>query len=420
MRALVLAAVLAPTVAARGAPLQLSFTEAVRRASLRNPDAQVATEEIRRAYAIVEQVRAGSLPTLFAAATMTELDSPRQSIVNPARVITPETQFHVEGVATVPLLPQRWVLWAQAREAATVTRLSAAAVKRNVAIAVGQLYLTLVAQHRVVDAADLAVRNAAAHVAYTKARLDAGNGTVLDNERAAALLAADRTQLVNARYLIVRLLEQLGILVGEDAPIEVTLPIAFPQLPADAEIALSDALRLRADLRLSKELVTQATRVRKQSWADYVPWATASFNPFYQTPATQTFPTLGWQLTVTLGFDVYDGGLRYGLLKERRALEREAHIRLDAELRLVRADVRTAAAELASARAAAEAARESARLWADALRLSFISYRAGLSTNIEVIDAQTQALNADVQLALAENAERQAELDLLLASGRFP
>jgi hypothetical protein len=51
---------------------------------------------------------------------------------------------------------------------------------------------------------------------YTKARLDAGHGTLLDNEGAAALLAGDRTQLANARFGVVRLQEQLGILIGED------------------------------------------------------------------------------------------------------------------------------------------------------------------------------------------------------------
>jgi outer membrane protein len=123
---------------------------------------------------------------------------------------------------------------------------------------------------------------------------------------------------------------------------------------------------------------------------------------------------------VTLGIPIYDGGLRYGFLKERRALEREAGIRLDAQLRLVSADVRTALVELERARAALGSAREAARTSADVVRLTTVSYRAGLSTNIEVIDAQLASLNADVAAALAENDERQARLDLLLATGHFP
>jgi outer membrane protein TolC len=218
----------------------------------------------------------------------------------------------------------------------------------------------------------------------------------------------------------VRLQEQLGILIAESGPVDVVEDVRFGALPANPTSALDDAQRLRSDLRLSRESLVAATRVRRESWADYVPWIDANYQFFYQTPPTQTLPTTGWQLTLTLGFTIYDGGLRYGLLKERRALEREARIRVDNELRLVSADVRTAESELAHARVALATAREAARLSADTLRLTIVAYRAGLSTNIEVIDAQTTALNADVSAALAENSERQGELDLLLASGRFP
>jgi len=415
-----LVAVVTAVRAQQPAPPRLSFAEAIRRAFVRNPDALVAVEEIARAKAIVEEVRATSLPTLAASAAFTQLDAPRRSEVNPSVVILPQTQFNATGAATLSLSPQRWVLWAQARENLKLARLDAAQVRRLLAIAVGQTYLALLAQHQVVDADDNGVRNAAAHVEYTHARLVAGNGTVLDYERANALFHTDRTQLENARFGLTRLQEQLGILIGENGPVDVTEALQLPPLPADFTVALGDAQRLRSDLRLSRETLVAATQVRRDSWADYVPWAAASFDLFYQTPPTQTLPRTGWQLTVTLGFSIYDGGLRYGLLKERRAREHEARIRLDGQLRLVDADVRTATVELERARSALVSAREAARLWADTLRLTIVSYRAGLSTNIEVIDAQLAALNADIAAALAENNERQAELDLLLASGRFP
>lgn len=401
-------------------PIKLSFSESIRRALVRNPDALIAIQEIVRARAIVEQVRAASLPTLTAAATYLQLDHPRISAVNPGVILEPATEFNASGRADLQLNPQRWVLWAQAHENVVVAQLSAANVRRLLATTVGQTYLALLAQHQVIDADALGVQNAAAHVDYTHARLVAGNGTQLDYQRASALYQSDRTLLENARFMLVRLQEQLGILIAESGPVDVAGDLRLPALPADANSALDDAQRLRSDLRLSRESLVAATRVRRESWADYVPWIDANYQLFYQTPPTQTVPTKGWQLTITLGFTIYDGGLRYGLYKERRALEREARIRLENELRLVSADVRTAESELQHARAAVATAREAARLSADTLRLTIVAYHAGLSTNIEVIDAQTAALNADVSAALAQNNERQAELDLLLASGRFP
>ena len=413
-------ALLALITPARARPLQLSFGEATRRAFTRNPDTLIAAEEIARAHAIVEQVRAASLPMLTAAATFTQLDHARLSQAAPPALILPGTGFNAAGTAALALDPRNWVQWSQARENVKLARLSAADVRRQVAIVVGQVYLSVFAQRQIIEADQSAVMNTAAHVADTRARLDAGNGTLLDFERASVLYESDRALLERAQFLLVRLQEQLGILLGENTPIDVTADVQLPATPADRSAALDDGLRLRSDLHLARERLVFADQVRRDSWADFAPSAAASFEGFYQTPPTQSIPTGGWQLLVTLGFPIYDGGLRYGLIKARRTLEHEASIRLDAQLRLVSADVRTALVELARAVVALGSAREAARVSADVVRLTTISYRAGLSTNIEVIDAQLASLNADIAAALAENDERQARLDLLLACGRFP
>jgi len=66
------------------------------------------------------------------------------------------------------------------------------------------------------------------------------------------------------------------------------------------------------------------------------------------------------------------------------------------------------------------ASRLSAESATEALRISEVAYRAGATTNIEVVQAQQTARNAEILLALAEDRLRQARLDLLLALGQFP
>jgi outer membrane protein TolC len=48
-----------------------------------------------------------------------------------------------------------------------------------------------------------------------------------------------------------------------------------------------------------------------------------------------------------------------------------------------------------------------------------VSFRVGAGTNIEVIDAQRAARDADTAAAVAEDQLRQARLALLIALGRF-
>jgi outer membrane protein len=116
----------------------------------------------------------------------------------------------------------------------------------------------------------------------------------------------------------------------------------------------------------------------------------------------------------------YDGGLRYGQQNERKAFANEARLTAEATLRQARSDVRVAFEEIQRADIALDQAEQSAAFAKRALDLANIAYRAGATTNLEVIDAERQARDADDQSALAEDAARQARLDLLAASGRFP
>jgi len=49
-----------------------------------------------------------------------------------------------------------------------------------------------------------------------------------------------------------------------------------------------------------------------------------------------------------------------------------------------------------------------------------VAFKAGATTNIEVIDAQRRARDADTAVAVVEDTARRARLELLAAIGRFP
>ena len=83
------------------------------------------------------------------------------------------------------------------------------------------------------------------------------------------------------------------------------------------------------------------------------------------------------------------------------------------EVRAAREAVASAERVLASARAAADQAQQ-------VVDIVNISFRAGAATNIEVIDAERGARDADMAVAIAEDTLRRARLDLLTALGRFP
>ena len=391
---------------------KLTLAEAVRRALIRNSSAVIARQEIARAQAIVEEVRAPALPILTGNAVATRLDHARGTF-------TPQSQLNANLSLTVPLLaPARWVAWSHAADLVRVAELSSDDLQRTVAVAAARAYLGVMAQHRLVLITTQARDAARAHLDDAHARFEVGSGNRLDEVRAGQELASDEAQLSSALAALQRSTEALGVLVGEEGPVEVEDQLQLPEAPT-AEEALREAQEKRPDVRAAQERSKAARKVESDSYADYLPLLSAVLQPFYQTPATPTVPGTGWQAQLVLSVPLFDGGARYGLRKERAALAAEAKEQVDGLLRQARADVRIAFEALRRADQGLGSARQASRLAHDALEMTSLAYREGATNDLEVVDAERRARDADTAALSAEDTARQARIDLLAASGRF-
>jgi outer membrane protein TolC len=414
---LVLTLALPSTNALADGPERMTMEEAVRLSLDRNPTFLVAREEIRRAQALVEEARAQSLPTLYGAATYIRLDSDRTL---DGAVIEPKSQVNLSALLTVPLVnPVAWSTWSHAKDQVGVSKASALDTRRIIAVAAGHAYLAVFAQKRVLEADVRARDTAKAHFDFAHSRLVGGVGNRLDEVRAAQQLATDETLVQSSRASVVRAQEALSVLVGVDAPVdsaeEPTLPGA-PSLPA----AIDEATRTRSDVVVADRRKDAAEHVKRDTWTQYSPYATATFQPFYQNPPTSQVPATGWQAEAVLTIPFYDGGLRYGLQKERDALAREAEDTREGTVRQSRSDVRAAFETLRRAEESLTQARSAASLAGEALSLASLAYNAGATTNLEVIDAEQTARDAEIQAEVAADNARQARLDMLAAIGSFP
>ena len=396
---------------------RVSLQSAVRSALEKNPSAIVATEEIRRAQALVEQARAGSLPNLTGNVVYTRLDSDR---LLTERVIASADTLSANLQLVVPLVhPQRWAQWSRARENVAVVLAGDADVRRQLAVAVARAYLAVIAQKRVLGATQRARDTAKAHFDFAHARVVGGVGNRIDEVRAEQELAADDAQLHASVSGLARVREALGVLLGVDGPVDALDDPELAEAPPLSR-ALDETRTRRADVKAGEKRVALAEHVVRDNWTDYSPYLVGVAQPFYQNPPSLVQPLTGWQAQLLLTLPIYDGGLRYGQAKEREVLVDEARTQLEGTLRQARSDVRTAFAALREADEALGAARDAARLAVQALSLANLAYSAGATTNLEVIDAERRARDAETQAVVAEDNARQARLDLLSASGRFP
>jgi outer membrane protein TolC len=396
------------------APVTVTWQQALDRAFARNPSAAVAMQEIARAEALVTQARAGWMPSLTGNGSYERIHS-----FNALPAGAPENIWGANLALSVPLVaPVAWANGAHARDNRAVAIASAADVHRQLAAAVGRAYLTVLLQHRQLEVARRARDTAQAHYDYAHTRMVSGLGNGIDDARAEQELRGDEAQLKNAETALVRAQSALAVLLSEESLVDVSEDLALGAPPA-AAAAVADARERRADLQALRARQVAATHLKDDDWVFYAPSLLAQAAIFKQTPLPTQLGA-GWTAAVVLSVPLFEGGLRSGIARERRAGEEEARATLDGMLRQVSVEVRAALEvvhnaddSLGSARAATKAANTAATL-ADK------SYRAGASTNIEVIDAERAARDAASQAALAEDAARQARLDLLLATGAFP
>ncbi len=395
---------------------RVSLTEAVKRALERNPTLQLAQAEIQRADALVRQARAASFPSVIGTAVYTRLDDDRS--LN-GRIIAPKDQLAANVQIIVPIIhPKAWSQWTHAEDNAAVARAGGQEIKRQLALAVGRAYLAIVVQRRLVEVSERARDAAKAHFDFAHARFVGGVGNRIDEVRAAQEVAADDSLLATAQGSLIRAREALGVLLGMDGAVDSGDDPVLGDTPQLAS-ALEDA-RKRSDVAAQQARVEAASRVVHDNWRDYSPYLTLIGQPFYTNPPGLVTPLTGWQAQLVLTLPFYDGGLRYGQAQERDALAAQARIQLDATLRQARSEVRTAFDVMRKADDALKSARDAAALAKEALGLAELAYKAGATTNIEVIDAERRARDAETQAAVSEDSARTSRLELLVASGRFP
>ncbi len=399
------------------APEKVTLGQAVTRSLDHNPTVSVALAEIDRADALISEARSGWYPTLNAFASYTRLDH--------ARVVGGVQELGLNEVAanltlSVPLVSApAWTNTRAAKDNRRIAEASALDVRRLVAQATARAYLTVVTQHRLIAAAETARVNAKDHYDYAHTRLLGGVGRSIDEVRAQQDLASVDVQVQATYVALGRAREALGVLMAASAPVDSVDDVDLGTMPTLAS-ALQEASARRTDIQVLDARVLTAKQVADDTWAFYAPFLTAVGQPFFQDPPTVLLPKTGWQAELLLTLPLYDGGLRGGVTRDRNAQLAEARANLDGGLRQAQADVRVSFEEMLRADQGLGSARDAARLAHKAYDLATLAYRAGASTNIEVLDAARQARDADTQAAEAEDLSRQARLNLLVSAGRFP
>jgi outer membrane protein TolC len=405
-----------PASAQTPAPVErVSFDEAIRRAVEKNPSAAIAAAGILRAEGLLLDARSASRLQVNGTVTTTTLNT---GVEFQGTTVTPRNSVTAGADVRMPLFaPARWARTAQAADAKRVAEANADEIKRQTSLATADAYLTIIARRRTVEANLRARDLAKAHFDYAHELLQQGAGSRLNELRAQQEVSLDEGLLESSRLALYRAQEALGVLLVADHPVDAADEPKFVVLGDPATLQMGP---WRIDLRLLATQQDAAERVLRDSSKDRLPYFDASFQPSTIYPSQFFLPQNSWRFVTTLTVPIFDSGQRQALKLERQASLDEARANYSraqtearSEIRAAREAIASAERGLASAQAAADQARQ-------VVEIVNVSFRAGAATNIEVIDAESRARDADTAVGVAEDTLRRARLELLTALGRFP
>jgi len=288
-----------------------------------------------------------------------------------------------------------------------------------VVLAVGNAYLLAIASSARIETAEAQVENAQA--LYNKAadQLKAGLTPSIDALRSQVELQTREQQLIAARNDYAKQKLSLARIIGLPTGQEFVLTEKAPYealTPQPVETYLERAYTSRADYRAAQAQVRAAEFVRRGATAGHYPTLdlSANFGDIGTTPG-QSNGT--WQVNGGINIPIFAGGKTHSDVLQAEAQLKQARSQLNDLRGRIDYEVRASLLDLNSAAQQVEVARSSVDLAEQALTQSRDRFAAGVTDNLEVVQAQEAVASAHESYIESLYAHNLAKVELARAIG---
>ncbi len=406
-----------------------SWDEALKLIRAQSPDYRSSAEAVARARAQQEIALAAVLPVLSAqgsyshqfleplSATLAGLAGPANGELVPVNVTSPPRNTFVIGVtaAWAVLNPRGLYGVGTADKNLDAAQASFEDRRRQIAMAAVDMLLATVAAERVADLNRVGLEASLERLALTQTRLAYGQGTELDVDRAEQDVAAARSTLISGDESLRRSRESFGAALGSRVPTEFASNADLVSFRAAVArtCRLNDELERRPDVVAARMRVDIAERAVHDAELMFVPSVSAASTLQYNS-APVLAPHSTWVVGATLNVPIYDGGVRYGALKDSRAaLEQARQTLVEARLQAIVTSAQTQRAVVVI-----EQTRDVARVQRDlAARVDSRTrdaYAKGLGTSLDLVTSAQALRQADIELAILDFQVEDAQANAVL------
>jgi outer membrane protein TolC len=409
---LVCLSVLARPLGAEAQPArEFTLAALIAAAEERNPSLVAARQTVQASEAAVALARSGRGPTFTASGSV-------GTAGGGSATTTPSFSTGVSISSSYVIYDSGQIQFAvrQAEANLKAARLALEVARQDVAQTVALAYVTVLRSERAVRQREQVVVQNRELVRLAEGQFRAGVVARADVVRAQAGLASAEGDLIAAQNVVAQSKASLNQAIGA-SPLGVIAVAAPPPTPsvtvAAAELANLVEQRPEIKRALAQIEAAEASVLLAQTGdklrVSLDGRVTQGFNPSTQTT---------YSISSGVSFPLSDAGRTQAAVAQATANLAVARANIETTRLSVQQQATSALIGIVSARARITSARAQLAFAQESLRLAQGRYAAGAGPFLEVIDAQTALVQAEVALATAEYDELSGVISLRYALGR--
>ena len=273
----------------------------------------------------------------------------------------------------------------------------------TVVFRVKELFNHLLLTQKIVEVRETTVGHMEDYLQITEKKYDQGTASEFDLITARVRLANSRPPLIEASNRIDILKTTLAKEMGrEDQDYEIEGSLAFA--PFNGELDDLNRLGLKHRALIEQVLLNEGIMEQnlRASSSGYQPslslFATyEGERPRYGLPPEDRFES-EWMAGATLKWNIFDGLMTPGLVREARGQYEQARIETRDTRRTVLLSIKQAYLDLKAAQKAIESHRETVGQAEKAYQIARIRWKNGISTSLELTDAELNQSEASIML----------------------
>jgi outer membrane protein, multidrug efflux system len=301
-------------------------------------------------------------------------------------------------------------------------KMSVDAEKRTLALSIANQIVAVVTAERSAEINRVGLRVALEQVEIASRKRALGAATGLDVVRAQQNAANARATLVTGDESLREAREAFGLALGYPEETGVGRDVNINGL-ADGAMATCRAVPNvyeRPDVAAARLNLRVAKRNLQNVWYQFLPTLYAQSTMTATSVPNTGYPNPTWNIQAVLSIDLFDGGIRYGNLRNARAAEDIAAQQLESLRRQAVIQVEQAQRQFVVAEESYRVAKEQRDLAAQNDVMTQTAYMTGQGTSLELVTASEAHRQAELNLALQEFTVVKARILAALALATCP